>query len=764
VAILAFVPSYLGRAMPRREDVRLVTGRGRYAGDIKLDHLAHIAFVRSPHAHARITSVDASEAGRMPGVVRILTAQDLPATGRSVKNWLPPDMEHLARPVLAAEDVKYVGDAVAAVVADTAYQAQDAAAAVQVDYQPQPAVIGGWEAIKPEAPKVHAQTSSNIARTADYAFGDIEAAFAGAPVTVNETFKAARICGAAMEPRVATAVWHPGEEELTIWTSTQTTFGVRDTVADALGLDKEKVTVLAHDVGGGFGPKGTVYGEEVLVATAAWLLQRPVTWTASRSEDTATTVHAHGTRIEVEVAAEADGRLRGLRGHVIHDMGAYPGAGNGQIDIIVPHLLSAYTWPAMRVRADVVFTNAAPTGFVRGGGRPLGNYVTERMLDRLAVRIDADPAEVRRKNLIPPERMPYDTGFPQANRTLTYDGGDYPRLLSTALELIGYDELREQQKQELNGRRLGVGVACCVESSGFGSGEPARVRIQPDGTAHLFIGSTPQGQGHETAAAMVLADRLGWPYDKIEVVAGDSRVVPWAFLTAGSRSAIHVGNATSLAAKAARDRILERAADTLEADPADLYIEDAVVHVRGVPQKSIPVVEVFPSGLEVEEAFNTKTGTAYASSCHAAAVAIDPETGSVEMRRYAIAHDTGKVINKTLVEGQLHGGLAHGMGYALFEEAIYLPDGAFVSSSFLDYTIPSAPEVSMPLLLSPVETPTEANPEGFKGAGESATIAAPACISNAIEDALRQLRPEAALTGIPATPLRLYELLNGPAG
>src|SRR5437764_1951374 len=750
--------------MPRREDGRLVTGRGRYAGDIKLDGLAHIAFVRSPHAHARITLLDAAAAGSMPGVIKVLTAQDLPPTGRTVKNWLPPEMEHLARPVLAESEVNYVGDAVAAVVAEQAYQAHDAAAAVEVDYEPLPAVIGSGQAVQPNAAKVHEQTQSNIARSAHYRFGGIDAAFAAAPVTVKETFQTARICGAAMEPRVTTATWHPGEEELTVWTSTQTTFSVRDTVAEALGLEKEKVTVLAHDVGGGFGPKGTVYGEEILVAMAAKLLGRPVTWTATRSEDTATTVHAHGTRIEVELAAEQDGRLRGLRGHVIHDMGAYPGAGSGQIDIIVPHLLSAYAWPAMQIKADVVFTNTVPTGFVRGGGRPLGNYVSERMLDRLAAHLQADPAEVRRKNLIPADKMPYDTGFPQGKKTLVYDGGDYPRLLSTALEQIGYQQLREEQKQARDGRRLGVGIACCVESSGFGTGEPARVRIQPDGTAHLFVGSTPQGQGHETAAAMVLADRLGWPYEKIEVVAGDSRVVPWAFLTAGSRSAIHVGNATSLVARAARDRILERAADTLEANPADLYIEDAVVHVRGVPQKSIPVIEVFPHGLEVEEAFNTKTGTAHASSCHAAAVSIDPETGPVEVLKYAIVHDTGKVINKTLVEGQMHDGLAHGMGYALFEEAVYQPDGAFVSSSFLDYTIASAPEVSMPLLLTPVETPTEANPEGLKGAGETAAIAAPAAITNAIEDALRQLKPDAALTSIPATPLRLYELLNGPTG
>jgi len=750
--------------MPRREDGRLVTRRGRYAGDIKLQGLAHIAFVRSPHAHARVTSIDTAAAGAMPGVIRVLTAKDLPARARAVRNWLPAEMEHLARPVLAETEVNYSGDAVAAVIAEHAYQAHDAAAAVEVDYQPLPVAIGVQQAIAADAPRVHEQTESNVARSADYVFGDIEAAFAGAPVTVKETFQTARICGAAMEPRVATATWHPGEEELTIWTSTQTTFSVRDTVADALELDKEKVTVLAHDVGGGFGPKGTVYGEEVLVAVAARLLEGPVTWTATRSEDTATTVHAHGTRIEIELAAEADGKLRGLRGHVIHDLGAYPSAGSGQIDIIVPHMLSAYVLPTLSVRADVVFTNAAPTGFVRGGGRPLGNFVVERMIDRLAARIGADPAEVRRRNLISAERMPYDTQFPQGKRTLIYDGGDYPQLLRTALEKIGYDELRARQKEPQDGRRIGVGVACCVESSGFGTGEPARVRIEPDGTAHLFIGSTPQGQGHETAAAMVLADRLGWPYEKIEVVAGDTRVVPWAMLTAGSRSAIHVGNATSLAAKAARDRILERAAEVLEANPVDLFIEDAVVHVRGVPQKSVPVVELFPHGLEVEEAFNTKTGTAYASSCHAAAVSVDPETGSVEMLRYVIVHDTGKVINATLVQGQMHGGLVHGMGYAMFEEAIYQADGAFVSATFLDYTIPSAPEVSMPLGLFPVETPTEANPEGFKGAGESATIAAPATIINAIEDAVRQLQPDAAISSLPVTPLRLYELLNGAAG
>ena len=746
--------------MPRLEDERLVTGRGRYAADIRPGDLAHVAFLRSPLPHARIASLDVTAARSLPGVLAVITAQDLPEPARAVSNWVPADQPDLARPVLASDRVRYVGEAIAAVVAETEYQAYDAVAAIEIDLDPLPAVAGAAAAIAAGAPVVHDSVGSNVGGERSFTFGDPEAAFSGAAVVVKETFEAARICGAAMEPRVATAAWDTGTGELTMWDSTQGVFSVRDTVADALAIDKEQVHVLAHDVGGGFGPKGTVYAEEVVVAVLARMLERPVNWTANRSEDTATTVHAHGTHFEIELAAEADGRIRGLRGRLVHDLGAYPGPGNGQPDIIVPHMVSAYVVPAMDVKVTLAFTNAAPTGFVRGGGRPLGNFVMERMVDRLAARLDADPADVRRRNLIPPDRMPYDTGFPQGRRSIVYDSGDYPRLLDLALDAIGYQELRERQRSQSNGKLLGVGLASCVESSGFGSGEPARVRIDPDGIAHLFIGSTPQGQGHNTAAAQVLADRLGWPYERIRVTSGDTRGTPWALFTAGSRSAIHVGNAVSLVATSARTKILERAAETLEADPVDLVLEDGIVSVKGVPGRSIPVTEVFRHGLEVEEAFNTRTGTAYSSGCHAVAVEVDPETGGVELLRYAIVTDTGKVLNENLLRGQLHGGLAHGLGYALFEEAIYTEDGGFQSASFLDYTIASAPEVSMPLELRSITTETEANPEGFKGAGESGAIPAPAAVTNAIEDAIRRVRPEAAVTRIPVTPARLYELIH----
>jgi carbon-monoxide dehydrogenase large subunit len=759
--ILAIVAPHLGRRLRRVEDPHLITGRGHYASDVRLDGLCHLAVLRSSLPHARIASIDVGAARSMPGVLLVLTADDLPAEAKHLSNWLAPDMKATARPVLARGEVNYVGDAIAAVVAEHEYQAQDAVQSIEVELDPLPAVGDVAAAIAAGAPAVHAGTPDNVASRGEHTYGEVEAAFAGDVVTVKERLSAARICGAAMEPRAATASWHSGDETLTVWDSTQTVFSVRDEIARALGLEKEQVTVLADDVGGGFGPKGTVYAEEVLVALASLRLGRPVTWAATRSEDTATTVHAHGTVFELELAATKDGKLRGLRGRMWHDMGAYASAGVGQPDIIVPHMMSAYVLPAMKIESQVLYTNAAPTGFVRGGGRPLGNFVMERLMDRLAVKLGLDPAEFRRQNLIQPGQMPYDTGFPSGRRTVVYDSGDYPRLLQLALEKIGYEDLRRRQREQRDGRLLGVGLAACVESSGFGSGEPARVHIDTDGTAHLFLGSTPQGQGHLTAASQMLADRLGWPLERIKVSAGDTRIVPWALLTAGSRSGMHVGNATAVAAAAARKKLLELAADVLEADPVDLVLEEGVISVRGVPEKKIAATEVMRHPIEVEESWETKTGTAYSSSCHAAAVSVDPETGSVEVLGYAIAHDTGKVINPMLVESQMQGGFAHGLGYALFEEAIYRPEGEFVSASFLDYTIASPPELSARLELVPVETASPNNPEGIKGSGESATIPAPACIANAVEDALRQVKPDVDIDHIPITPQRLYAILAG---
>jgi carbon-monoxide dehydrogenase large subunit len=397
----------------------------------------------------------------------------------------------------------------------------------------------------------------------------------------------------------------------------------------------------------------------------------------------------------------------------------------------------------MSVEADLYWTNAIQTGFIRGGGREVGNFAIERMLDKLATELDLDPAELRRRNLIPSAEMPYDNGG------VVYEGGDYEALLDLALERSRYTEARADPS-------LGVGLACCVESTGMGS-EPARVRVEPDGRARLFLGSSPQGQGHRTMAAMMLADRLGWPIEGIEVTVGDTAAVPFAALTAGSRSAVQVGNATAMAGAAMRRALLERAAEVLEADPVDLVLEEGVVSVKGAPTRSIRAAEVVPpEGLEVSERFEPALPLAWASSCSVAVVSVDEETAAVKLVRYVIAHDSGQPINELTMEGQIQGGLAHGVGYALFEEAIYGDDASIRSASFLDYTIPSAPEMAFDLEALHIVTPSSHNPEGIRGAGEAAAIPASAAIAAAVEDALRKQGRGASVDELPVTPERVW--------
>ncbi|MDQ2923047.1 MAG: molybdopterin-dependent oxidoreductase, partial [Candidatus Dormibacteraeota bacterium] len=493
-------------------------------------------------------------------------------------------------------------------------------------------------------------------------------------------------------------------------------------------------------------------------ALAAWRLKRPVRWVASRSEDGATTAQGHGSVIELEVAADRNGKLRGLRGSLIHDIGAYSGSGTGQPNIILGHMISAYVLPAMNVEYQLVYTNTVPTGFIRGGGRPLGNFATERVMDRLARELKLDPAELRRRNLIQPDQIPYTTGFPAGRSGYVYDSGDYPRLLEAALEKLGRAPGLDGN---IDGRLIGMGVACCVESTGFGRGEPAKIQVTKDGIAHVFVGSSPQGQGHETMVALVAAEKLGWPFEKIRVTAGDTRHVPFALLTAGSRSAVQVGSAAAQAAIAMRKRLLERAGEVLEADVQDLLLENGVIGVRGAPSRQVPATEVLPDeGLEVFESFDPKRPLTFSSGCHAAFVAVDPETGQVEVLRYVIACDAGKMINPVTLEGQLQGGYAHGLGYALYEAATYDADGSYRTPSFLDYTIVSAGEVSVAPDLLHFETPTDSNPDGFKGAGESGTIPVPAAIASAVEDALRKRNPNAVIDRLPITSDRIVELLR----
>jgi aerobic carbon-monoxide dehydrogenase large subunit len=754
--ILVPMPSHIGRPMRRLEDERLITGKGRFAADIKLDGLLHLALARSPLPHARIDAIDTSAAKTMQGVVAVWTASDLPEVAPGLSDFGPTGIIQHGRPILTTDEVNYAGEAFALVVAETEYQAHDAAEAIAAELDPLPGAGDVITATADGAPKVHAGMESNIAQTSTIAYGDIKAAFAADSVTANVRLTTSRVLGIAMEPRTVTAAFEDGGVK--VWTSTQNVFGVKSTVASILGIPEAKVRVLAEDVGGGFGAKGSVFPEEVLTALAALRLKRPVRWVASRSEDGATTAQGHGTVIELELSSAPDGKLRGLRGRVIHDIGAYSGSGAAQPGIIIPHMVSAYVLPAMEVDADLVYTNTVPTGFIRGGGRPLGNYGMERVIDRLARKLGIDAATLRKRNLIKPEQIPYTTGIPAGRSGYVYDSGNYPRLLELALDKLAYDEARDRGR---NGRLVGFGVACCVESTSFGRGEPAKLHLAKDGTARLFVGSTPQGQGHQTMAAQVAAERLGWPLEKIEVTAGDTEHVPFALLTAGSRSAVMVGNATAKAATAMRKKLLERAGEVLEADVQDLVLEDGVIEVRGAPAKRVQATDVIPSeGLEVFESFDPGRPLTFSSGCHAAVVSVDPDTGHVDVVRYVIVHDTGKAINTMLVDGQMHGGYAHGLGYALYELARYEPDGTFRSASLLDYTIVSAGEVTVLPELVHMDTHTDSNAEGFKGAGESGTIPVPAAIANAVEDALRKRNPEAVVDRLPITPDRIVEMLD----
>jgi carbon-monoxide dehydrogenase large subunit len=744
--------------MRRVEDERLITGQGRFAGDIKLDGLVHLAFCRSTMPHARIVAVDTSATKSLPGVIAVWTADDLPEVAAGLGDRGPAGMQYRGRPILNRDEVNYVGEAFAVVVAEDAYKALDAVEQVMPELDPLPGVGDAASAAMPDAPLVHEGMTGNVAHKTTMAYGDIATAFSAGSVTAKIRLTAARISGAAMEPRAVTAAPDPETGGIKVWTSTQNVFGVRAAIASILGLEEEKVRVLAEDVGGGFGAKGSVFAEEIITALAAWRVKRPAKWVGSRSEDGATTAQGHGSVFELEIAADRDGKLRGLRGKLTHDIGAYAGSGAYQPDNIVPHLMSAYVLPAMHIDAEIVYTNAVPTGFIRGGGRPLGNYGIERVLDRLALTLDMSPVELRRRNLVQPDQMPYTTGYPGGKRGLVYDGGDYPKLLELTLNELGDVDSLERSA---GARLFGVGVACCVESTGFGRGEPARLNLNKDGSVQLYVGSTPQGQGHQTMAAQVAADRLGWPIEKIKVTAGDTKHVPFAFLTAGSRSAVQVGNATAKAAVALRKLLLERAGDVLEADVQDLVLEDGFIEVRGTPAKRVPVADVVPDeGLHVLETFDPPRPNAYSSGCHAAAVAVDPETGDVEILRYVIGHDVGKAINTLLIEGQMQGGFAHGLGYALYESAIYDPDGSFRTASFLDYTIVSAGEMAVEPVLAHIETSTDANPEGFKGAGESGTIPVPAAISSAVENAVRKRKPDAVINAIPITPDRLVAILG----
>ena len=724
---------YIGRSMRRREDPPLLQGRGSYAADHNPPGTVHLAIRRAGVPRAIGLNVDVSAASRMPGVAGAWAFGQLGLADDYMPDPNPQQALPVRRPVIAKDEVRFEGDAVAVVAAETEYWAHDAVDAIEVDL----------EQVAPEAAPLPPQ---QVRKSGDSA-GEV-------PVRVRENLTMARICGAAIEPRAAFAEWNEDEQTLYIRASVGGVHILRDTLCRCLGLERSHVVALAQDVGGSFGAKNHPYPEYVIAAAVSRILKRPVRWVASRTEDGHTTGQAHSAELDFEIASDAGGGLIGLHGRVAWTVGAYLGRGAFQADSMAAHAMSAYRMPSFEVEVAPRFSDTPPAAYIRGGGRPVGNFVVERMMDRLARRLGIDPIDLRRRNLVKPDDMPYDTGL----NGIVFDGGDYPRLLELAVERADAASIRERQRA---GEPVGIGVAMCVESTGIGMPEPSRVAVRGDGTAVVFVGSTPQGQGHETFVAQVVADRLGWPVEKVEVRTGDSRDVAFSFVTAGSRSALEVGNSAAISAASARRMLLERAAEKLEASPEDLVAGIEGVSVRGVPDRRIALQDLVGDGLEAAEVWDSKGKAAWASSCHVAVVRIDQETGGVDVQRYVIAHDSGRAINPLTLEGQLHGGYAHGLGYALFEEALYSPDGNFQSPSFLDYTIVSAPELQVEPELIHTETESTQNPEGFRGVGEAGTIAVPAAIANAVEDALYAMGYEVCVDSVPVTPLKLWNLMRG---
>ncbi|MEV4468337.1 aerobic carbon-monoxide dehydrogenase large subunit [Nonomuraea sp. NPDC049504] len=758
---------WLGEPVARREDQRLLTGQGRYLDDLGQEALA-AAFVRSPHAHARIRDIDVSAALDVDGLVAIHTWEDLPErVGRPLPLLIPhPALTHgrTAYP-LARDVVRHVGEPVVMVVAADRYAAEDACALIEVDYEPLKPVVGLAEAVQ-GAQLVHEDVPGNVGAhlvqevpaTDGRGAGE---AIEGAPHTLSFRLDIERSASMPLEGRGVYARWDG--RDLRVYSSTQTSTSVRMAVAAALGLPLPQVEVIAPDVGGGFGVKIVhPWPEEILVPWAAMTLNREIKWAEDRREHFVSSAHERAQVQHVRVGFDDDGRVLGLDVSILHDHGAYTPYG-----IIVPivtstQLLGPYKPGAYRVEFTAVYTNTVQVTPYRGAGRPQGVFCMERTLDKIARHLGKDRTEVRAANFIQPDEFPYDQGMIfQDGRPLIYDSGNYPEMLRMIKELIGWDSFERRP-----GR--GIGIGCYVEGTGVGPYEGGHVQITSDGRVHVSTGLTSQGQGHETAFAQIAAAELGVPIERVSVVTGDTRRFGYAVGTFASRAAVVSGNAIALACRKVREKALRIAADALEADPADLTVTDGLVHVAGTPSASIPlstvavlanplryafdeeaakatqfsgaadpdkppVAEGEEPGLEGRDYYSPIRST-FAAGMHAAIVETDPDTAEIKVVRYAVVHDCGRLINPMIVEGQIHGGVAQGIGGALYERMVYDQHGQLVNASFMDFLMPYATEIPR-VETGHLETPSPLNPLGVKGAGEAGVIPVSAVIASAVEDA-----------------------------
>ncbi len=767
----------VGKPLARREDDRLLRGKSRYLADLAFGDQLEAIVIRSPFARARILSIDTTAALAADGVVAVFTAEDLvdvdPALTRQFYSLTPAFVERhdvflgpYREPILAPGRVSRVGEPVALLVATGRAAAEDAAELVEVDYEPMDPIVDPLEAMAPGADPVAADVPGNVQASFRIEVGDPGRVAGTADRTVSGRFRIGRSVGSPIENRGAVGVPATGTEPLTVWSTTQIPHVLRSYLADFLRCGEEDLRVVAPPMGGSFG--GGIYAEELLVAFAARALERPVRWLEDRRENLGNARHSRDQIIDARLAYDLSGRFRALRMRIVQDCGSANLFGLTLPFNIASHARGQFAIDHFDVEGLCVLTNKTRNTPVRGAGRPEATFVLDRLVDMAADDLGLDPAELRRRNLIPAGEMPRDMGMLYRDGApMVYDSGNFPDQLHTALEASGYWEKRRLGGRAGEGNRArGIGISSHVEATGLGPHETARLEIDDSGRVVLTCGSNPHGQSHATTLAQVAGDALGVPYDRIETRFGDTGLLERGGGTFGSRSAVTAGSVVHSAAIELRRQVLELAGELLECDPADLDIRDGLVSPRGVPGIGLGFPELAAaardrndgdgSGLSAHDEFVPSTVT-FGSGTHVASVAVDRETGVVSLTGYVVVDDCGTVLNPMVVDGQQHGGVAHGIGNALLEEAVYDEDGQLLSGTFIDYLLPTATDVpDIEVIHRPHPTPL--NTLGVKGAGEGSTASAPGAIANAIVDALRPLRIE--INEMPITPQRLVELIR----
>lgn len=746
--------AWIGRPVPRVEDPMLVQGRGQYVSDVRFENQWIMALVRSPHAHAKIRAIHTEKARNLPGVHAVITALDMEDMRRPLPGIVP-----MSPPVLAHQAVHYVGQPIAAILADNRYIAEDAVDLVEVEYEPLPALIDAEEAAK-DSLILHPDFGTNVLEHTEVQKGDGKEALASADHVLTATLKMGRVSAQPMEPRGVAAAYHPENQTLTVYHATQAIHRARDRIAGFLGMDPDSVRVIAPEVGGGFGVKNGSYPEETLVTFLARHFEHPVKWSGDRFEEFLSTYQEREQTHHVQLGVKADGTIVALVDTFYQDNGAHPGTGLLVSNNTSRNIPGPYRIPHFFIEGYNVMTNKVPQAPYRGAGRPQGHYVIERMLDRAADALGIDRAEIRLRNLVRPHDLPYPTGI----KGVTLDSGDYPAVFRDLLDVIDEPAFRRRQQESLKrGIRLGLGLSACVEISSGPGFEGVRLELQPDGRILYTTGATGQGQGHRTSLAQIAADVLGVPLDQIVVVEGDTHRIQRSVGTFGSRTMIMAGNATRVAGRGFIDKARDWAARILEAHVEDVEFTDGRFSVRGVPSVSLDwsdlareIKSVSLDPLTHEDYFTSEDST-YGFGAHAAIVRVDEASADIRVERYVILHDSGKVINPLLANGQVIGGTVQGLGSALYEEMLFEQDGQPLTTSFLDYRLPGAGE--MPdIEVHHRDYPAPTNPDGYKGVGEAGIIPSQAIMLAAVEDAFRDRH--LSLTFAPVTPRRLYTAMN----